>query len=120
MAIKRCDWAKSELEENYHDTTWGRPVHDDSQLFYMLILEGFQAGLSWVTILKKWDNFFLAFDQFDIDTIKKYDDKKIESLMQDSGIIRNRKKLKEQLLMQTALSRFRKNSVHSIPIFGNS
>lgn len=92
--IKRCDWAtKTDLEREYHDNEWGIPVHDDKQLFKMLLLEGQQAGLSWSTILAKRDALCKAFDNFDPAILAGYDDAKVESLMQDKRIIRNRKKI---------------------------
>lgn len=92
--LNRCAWAgDDELYCRYHDEEWGRPTHDDQELFELLILEGMQAGLSWITILRKRENFRRAFDNFDIDTILGYDEAKIESLMQDAGIIRNRLKI---------------------------
>lgn len=89
----RCEWAKSDVDIIYHDKEWGVASYDDAYLFEMLILEGFQAGLSWNTILVKRDNFKKAFDNFDYHKISKYDDEKLESLMQDKGIIRNRLKI---------------------------
>lgn len=93
----RCDWAVgkkvNEEYQEYHDTQWGVPVHDDRVLFEMLILEGMQAGLSWSTILNKRENFRKAFDNFEPEIIIHYDEKKIEALMQDAGIIRNRLKI---------------------------
>lgn len=90
----RCDWARgSELERDYHDTEWGKPEHDDHVLFEFLILEGMQAGLSWVGILRKRENFRRALDGFDVRKIAQYGPEKIEALMQDEGIIRNRRKL---------------------------
>lgn len=92
--LKRCAWAgDDELYCCYHDEEWGRPTHDDQELFELLILEGMQAGLSWITILRKRENFRRAFDNFDIDRILDYDEAKIESLMEDTGIIRNRRKI---------------------------
>lgn len=92
--LERCAWAGSdELYCRYHDEEWGVPVHEDRRLFEMLILEGAQAGLSWITILRKRENYRRAFDGFDIDKILAYDDSKIESLMQDAGIVRNRLKI---------------------------
>lgn len=92
--IRRCDWAvKSRLEQEYHDKEWGIPVHDDKKLFKMLILEGKQAGLSWATILKKMDTLCEAFDDFDPAVLVTYDAAKIESLLQNDGIIRNRQKV---------------------------
>lgn len=90
----RCDWAKkNDLERSYHDAHWGKPVHDDKVLFKMLILEGQQAGLSWSTILSKWETLCAAFDDFDPAILKDYDDKKIEALLKNEGIIRNRLKV---------------------------
>lgn len=90
----RCAWAgDEEIYQKYHDLEWGRPLHDERRLFEMLILEGMQAGLSWITILKKRENFRKAFDNFDIDKIQQYDDQKIQELLQDKGIIRNRLKI---------------------------
>ena len=94
----RCGWAEGEINITYHDTQWGRPVYDDDTLFEMLILEGMQAGLSWVTILKKREAMRVAFDNFDIDTIIGYDQEKIEKLMLNDGIIRNRNKLNSLVL----------------------
>src|SRR5687768_9242706 len=89
----RCDWAKNDLAIHYHDTEWGVPVHDDRRLFEFLILEGAQAGLSWDTVLRKRENYRAAFDNFDAEKIAHYDAKKIESLLQNEGIIRNRLKI---------------------------
>ena len=90
----RCSWAGDlSIYQDYHDNEWGRPVHDDMKLFEMLILEGMQAGLSWITVLKKRENFRRAFDNFDPHKIVCYDDAKIHELMQDEGIIRNRLKI---------------------------
>jgi DNA-3-methyladenine glycosylase I len=92
--IKRCDWAvKSRLEQEYHDKEWGVPVHDDRKLFKMLILEGKQAGLSWSTILAKLDTLCAAFDDFDPAILVTYDDTKIETLLKNDGIIKNRQKV---------------------------
>lgn len=89
----RCGWAKGELDVVYHDTEWGVPVHDDRQLFEFLILEGVQAGLSWSTVLKKRAHYREVFDQFDIAKIAAYDASKVEALLADPGIIRNRLKV---------------------------
>ena len=90
----RCEWSGSDpLYLEYHDSEWGVPVHDDRQLFEMLILEGAQAGLSWITILKKRNNYRKAFSNFDARKIGKYDDKKIAALLADEGIVRNRLKI---------------------------
>ena len=92
---KRCPWAGSdERMIAYHDKEWGRPVHDDRLLFEFLILESFQAGLSWRTVLHKRENFRKAFANFDAKKISKFDSKKIKSLMKDAGIIRNSLKIK--------------------------
>lgn len=93
--IKRCPWAanSSEAMQEYHDKEWGQPVHDDRMLFEFLILEGAQAGLSWSTILSKRDNYKNAFDNFDAKKIIKYDQKKIDKLLLDPGIVRNKLKV---------------------------
>lgn len=92
--IVRCGWCeKDDLYRNYHDSEWGSPVYDDETIFEFLILESFQAGLSWYTILKKRDSFRKAFDKFNYKKIAKYDDERIEALMQDEGIVRNRLKV---------------------------
>jgi DNA-3-methyladenine glycosylase I len=92
--ITRCEWAGTDpLYIDYHDNQWGRPVHDDGQLFEMLILEGVQAGLSWITILRKREAFREAFDGFDLNKILAYGDDKIAELLQNPGIIRNRLKI---------------------------
>ena len=90
----RCPWAQShELNRIYHDEEWGVPVHDDRRLFEFLILEGAQAGLSWLTILKKRENYRRAFDGFDAEKIARYDDARIAALMANEGIVRNRLKI---------------------------
>ena len=92
--MKRCAWAGTDpLYSDYHDAQWGVPVHDDQRLFEFLILEGAQAGLSWITILRKRDNYRAAFDQFNAEKIARYSAKKIERLLQDPGIVRNRLKV---------------------------
>lgn len=91
---KRCHWCmKDELYMNYHDEEWGVPVHDDRILFEMLNLEGAQAGLSWYTVLKKRDNYRVAFDHFNANKIIHYDQHKIDELLQNPGIIRNKLKV---------------------------
>lgn len=93
-AIKeRCGWAQNDLAIQYHDAEWGVPQHDDRKLFEFLILEGAQAGLSWDTILRKRENYRAAFDDFDAARIARYDAAKIESLVQNKGIVRNRLKI---------------------------
>ncbi len=90
----RCSWCeKDDLYRAYHDNEWGKPVYDDETIFEFLVLESFQAGLSWYTILKKRENFKEAFDDFDYNKIAAYSDEKAEELMQNSGIIRNRLKI---------------------------
>lgn len=89
----RCSWAKTPLSIEYHDREWGVPVHDDRTLFEFLILEGAQAGLSWETILRKRENYRRAFDNFDPRKVAKYDQRKVEKLLSDAGIIRNRLKI---------------------------
>lgn len=91
---RRCAWCGNDpLYIAYHDQEWGVPVHDDRRLFEMLILEGAQAGLSWLTVLKKRDHYRRAFDQFDAEKIAGYKDADVHRLMQDVGIIRNRLKI---------------------------
>ena len=89
----RCHWAKTDLSIAYHDQVWGVPLHDDRGLFEFLILEGAQAGLSWETILRKRENYRRAFDNFDPRKVAKYQAGKIQKLMSDAGIIRNRLKI---------------------------
>ena len=94
MGIIRCGWCeKDDLYRNYHDIEWGKPVYDDKTLFEFLVLESFQAGLSWYTILKKRENFKSAFDDFNYKKIANYSEEKVEELMHDAGIIRNRLKI---------------------------
>jgi DNA-3-methyladenine glycosylase I len=89
----RCSWASDELSIRYHDEEWGVPVHDDRRFFEFLILEGAQAGLSWSTILNKRENYRKAFDGFDPQRIARYDRRKIQQLLHDPGIVRNKLKL---------------------------
>jgi DNA-3-methyladenine glycosylase I len=89
----RCHWARTDLSIAYHDQEWGIPLHDDRALFEFLILEGAQAGLSWETILRKRENYRRAFDNFDPRKVAKYQAGKIQKLMNDDGIIRNRLKI---------------------------
>lgn len=91
--LERCGWARAELSIAYHDREWGVPQHDDRVLFEFLILEGAQAGLSWETILKKRDNFRRAFDGLDPCAVAQYDERKIEELLHNPGIIRNHLKI---------------------------
>ena len=91
--MKRCPWATSELSIEYHDNEWGVPLHDDRMLFEFLILEGAQAGLSWETILKKRENYRKAFSDFDPEQVARFTKRKIEKLLSDPGIVRNRLKV---------------------------
>ncbi len=103
MEKQRCGWCKGDtLYEAYHDEEWGTPVKDDAILFEFLVLETFQAGLSWITILKKRENFRKALDHFDYKKISVYDEDKIQDLLQDAGIIRN--KLKVRATVSNALA----------------
>lgn len=96
---KRCEWVdnQSELYIKYHDDEWGVPVHEDRLLYAKLVLDGAQAGLSWLTILKKRENYFAAFDNFNIQTVADYNEKKVEELMRNPGIVRNRLKIKSAI-----------------------
>lgn len=95
MKMERCGWVNEDpLYVEYHDKEWGVPVHDDEKLFEMLILEGAQAGLSWYTVLKKRESYRAAFDQFDVQKVAAYDETKIEELLNNEGIIRNRLKVR--------------------------
>ena len=92
--IPRCPWCQGDaLYTHYHDHEWGKPLYDSDALFALLCLESMQAGLSWITILKKRDNFYRALDNFDARLIADYDTRKIDTLMHNAGIIRNRKKI---------------------------
>jgi DNA-3-methyladenine glycosylase I len=95
MEIIRCPWGENgdTLMREYHDNQWGKPCFDERELFEMLILEGAQAGLSWSCILNKRENYRKAFDNFDVEKMAAYDDKKISELLQNSGIIRNKLKI---------------------------
>jgi DNA-3-methyladenine glycosylase I len=90
---KKCEWSKNYPDQDYHDKEWGVPIHDDRMLFEFLILEGAQAGLSWSTILAKRENYRIAFDYFNTQKIVKYDQNKIEQLLQNPGIVRNKLKI---------------------------
>lgn len=104
MEKRRCDWSldtgqslKSEKMITYHDTRWCKPEHRDQELYAMLVLEGMQAGVSWVLVLNKEENFRKAFDQFNPQIVALYDDAKVEELMQNDGIIRNRNKIRSAI-----------------------
>lgn len=105
----RCPWpANDKLYITYHDKEWGIPIHNDKKLFEFLLLEGFQAGLSWRTILYKRQNFRKAFDNFDFNKVAKYDKRKINSLMNDAGIIRNKLKIESAVKNAKAFIAVRK------------
>ncbi|MBL4623902.1 MAG: DNA-3-methyladenine glycosylase I [Flavobacteriales bacterium] len=107
--VTRCDWStKDSLYIQYHDEEWGVPVRDDQKLFEFLTLETFQAGLSWITVLRKRDNFRAAFDNFDYKKVAKYDDAKFESLLQDVGIIRNKLKIRAAINNANAFMKIQK------------
>jgi DNA-3-methyladenine glycosylase I len=99
----RCPWPKEDpLYVAYHDTEWGVPEYDDRALFEKLILDGFQAGLSWITILRKRENFRKAFDGFEPEKIARYTPRRVEKLMQDAGIVRNRAKIEGTIVSARA------------------
>ncbi len=105
----RCQWCGNDpLYIKYHDEEWGKPVYDDRILFEFLILETFQAGLSWITILRKREYFRMAFDGFDFERIASYGEEKVEELMQNQGIIRNRLKIKAAITNAQAFIKIRK------------
>lgn len=107
--IKRCDWVTKEtLYIEYHDKEWGVPVYDDRKLFEMLCLEGAQAGLSWWTILQKRENYKKAFDDFEAEKIVKYTEDKINQLMEDKGIVRNRRKIESVVTNAKAFLKIQK------------
>ena len=107
--VKRCPWPTDiPLMISYHDKEWGVPVHSDKKLFEFLILEGFQAGLSWRTILNKRENFRKAFDNFDFNKVAEYDKRKINSLLKDEGIIRNKLKIEGAIANAKAFLQVRK------------
>jgi DNA-3-methyladenine glycosylase I len=92
-AVVRCGWARNPLSIRYHDEEWGVPAHDDRKLFEFLILEGAQAGLSWDTILQKRERYRVVFDHFDPEIVAQYDPRKMQALLRDPGIVRNRLKI---------------------------
>jgi DNA-3-methyladenine glycosylase I len=104
-SVVRCGWAGGELSVRYHDEEWGVPVHDDRTLFEFLILEGAQAGLSWNTILNKRANYRAVFDDFDPQRVARYDRRKIQQLLRDPGIVRNRLKVDSAVLNAKAFLR---------------
>lgn len=106
---KRCEWAEyNALMKDYHDNEWGIPQHDDRVLFEFLILEGMQAGLSWSTILRKRENFRIAFDNFEYIKISKYNEEKVEKLLQIKGIIRNKLKIQSVITNAKAFIKIQK------------
>jgi DNA-3-methyladenine glycosylase I len=94
---QRCQWAQHELEIAYHDTEWGVPVHDDRKHFEFILLDGAQAGLSWLTILKKRDNYRVAFDNFDPELVARYHEQHIAQLLENPGIVRNKLKIRSAI-----------------------
>jgi len=106
--MQRCSWPTNELAIKYHDEEWGTPLHDDQRLFEFLILEGAQAGLSWDTILRKRENYREAFDGFDVNKVARYTDKRLEKLLHDEGIIRNRLKVASAVSNAKAFLRVQK------------
>ncbi len=98
--MKRCFWVdeKSEIYKKYHDEEWGKPKYDDRDLFELLILEGFQAGLSWLTVLKKREAFKIAYDNFDVQKVSEYDEEKIAKLLANKEIIRSEQKIRASVL----------------------
>ena len=107
MSTNRCGWASSAALEKYHDAEWGLPSRDDRYLFEMLVLEGAQAGLSWSTILNKRDAYRAAFDNFEIDRVARFKPAKIEQLMGNAGIVRNRLKIVSAVRNAQAVQRIR-------------
>ena len=102
--VVRCDWANGSIEySNYHDFEWGVPIREDRLLFERLVLEGFQSGLSWITILRKRDNFRKAFSNFDVEKVSRFTNRKIETLMLDEGIVRHRGKIEAAIKNARAL-----------------
>lgn len=113
MKVKRCDWCgEDELYRHYHDNEWGVPCYDDATLFEFLLLEGAQAGLNWITILRKRENYRAAFDQFDPTKIARYTPKKIEKLLADPGIVRNRLKVESAVRNAKAYLAIKERGTH--------
>ena len=107
--IKRCEWCGADpLYVKYHDEEWGVPVHDDTKHFEMIILDGAQAGLSWLTVLRKRENYRKAFDKFSPKKVAKYDEKKIEELLNNPGIIRNKLKVRSAVTNAQAFLKVQK------------
>lgn len=97
LVVKRCEWASEEPNLSYHDKEWGRPQHDDKKLFEFLILEGAQAGLSWTTILNRREGYRKAFSNFDAKKVARFDQKKVNLLLKNDSIIRNRLKINSSI-----------------------
>ena len=117
--VKRCNWPKDDvLYIEYHDREWGVPVYEDAKIFEFLLLETFQAGLSWITILRRRENFRTAFDNFDFQKIANYSDEKLAELKLDAGIIRNTLKIKAAKTMQLLLWKCKKSFVLLVNTFG--
>ena len=118
--LHRCPWPKDDpLYVRYHDTEWGVPEYDDRALFEKLILDGFQAGLSWITILRKRDNFRKAFDNFEPEKIARYTPRKVDSLMNDAGIVRNKLKIDGAILSARAWLNIMETSDGFSPLLWN-
>jgi DNA-3-methyladenine glycosylase I len=118
--VSRCGGARTELSIPYHDTEWGVPLHDDQLLFEFLILEGAQAGLSWETILRKREAYRKAFDDFDPERVARYTPKKLERLMADPGIVRNRLKIDSAVTNARAFLDVGRSSGRSTGTYGSS
>lgn len=119
MTKERCEWCLgSDLMVAYHDNEWGVPVHDDRKLFEFMVLDAFQAGLSWSTILNKRENFRRAFDDFDPTKIARYTSRKVERLLQDAGIVRNRMKVEATVSNAKTLLQIQKEGSFDELIWG--
>lgn len=117
--IKRCAWCGDDpIYQAYHDHEWGVPCHDDDQLFAMLCLEGMQAGLSWITILKKREAYYEAFDGFDAVKIAQYDNQKVDELMNNDGIIRHRLKIEAIISNAKAYLKIKQNQSFNDYVWG--
>ncbi len=110
MAVARCGWANDDpLYIAYHDREWGTPLHDDRGLFELLILEGAQAGLSWITVLRKRESYRAAFDNFEPSMVAQYGERKLARLLEDPGIIRNRRKIEAAVVNAKAFIEVQRN-----------
>jgi len=108
--LKRCEWVgENSLYQSYHDLEWGKPIHDDQKLFEAIILDTFQAGLSWIIVLKKRENFRTAFDRFDAEKIAKFNEDKVQELLNDKGIIRNKLKINATITNASAFLKVQKD-----------